>query len=136
MIDTLNFFRSKKFKEGIIKYAPLVLFIVMISSFFTGLYIKEYLSFFYELSDYGGVSFGVSIYMIAVTYRTLLCTYNKIIVWSFLFTNIVNKLCTIYLDPVDFEFYINIYFLTILIPTSIAVTYYLIKSYDRKQHSN
>ena len=74
----------------------------------------------------------VSIYMIAVTYRSMLCTYNKILVWSFLGINILNKLCQEILTPDDFELYINIYFPALLVPTTIAVTYYLIKSYDPK----
>lgn len=122
---------NKDLQDFIIKYTPIVLYVIMIGAVFCALMFEDYLSIYIHISDAGSVSFIVSLLILAIVYRSKLCPYNKVIAWSFLGINILNKICQLSLNESDFNLYINLYIPILLIPTSILVTYYLIKSnYD------
>jgi|10_taG_2_1085330.scaffolds.fasta_scaffold143090_3 hypothetical protein len=123
-------FVKKSIQDFIIKYTPIALYFVMVGAVVCALCFKDYLFIYEHIVEFGNVSLLVSIYILSVTYRSKLCTYNKISSWSFLGFNILNKICEISLTTSDFNLYVTIYVPVLMIPTTLAVMYYLNRNYD------
>lgn len=123
---------KRKHYDLIIKNMPLPLYIAMVLSVFAGIYVPNYSSAFYLINELFNCSLLPSILLLAISYRHKLCTYHKIPSWALLSTSIINSFVILFLEPNNYELYINIYAHFLLIPTTAIVTYFLIKRHDRK----
>jgi len=123
---------SRKHLDMIIKGIPFPFYMIMVLSSVIGYYVPDYLSAFYLVNELFNCSVLSGILLLAISYRHKLCLYHKISSWAIFSSGILNVLAILFLDGNNYQLYINIYVHFLLIPTTAIVSYYLIKSYDRK----
>lgn len=115
-------------RNDILRFGIVPLYFTMLITLFIGLYFPDfYSSNVFIISELVNTSIITSIILIKLSYKYRFCLYHKVCTWSFLASGIFNLLAIGILESEHYELYINLYAHFLLIPTTVIITYMIIR---------